>query len=634
MSQVLCFQKLVGGKGRFMNRRKHDRYFIEQIPLRGIGSIVEVSRTGCKILKEPGCVVNGQTLSLAVDNRTITAEVRWEDKVFIGLTSPVMFNDPSFIIKSAKRVKEAIPPPQMKVTPEKAVHLYKKDEMLTSLINLLMEVESAEPDIRKIGMYIDAICVLKEKEEKAEQENTEKEGQALSCKDELIARAVSLDGHDETVVKDIGFAITRLGLDTVREIIRDHVRKRMFRSEAVPPLFPGYEKYTVLKSTVFKNLCVFFGHQDFQPEGSALLSVETAGTEMLVRESSGILEGYYKSVSRLYAEVSRMYERALFGVDPLQINAHYFDKILGAFAELAPGYVLAHSMLNPHYTPSDDMKLQLTKNGLLFSDMACLTFLAVAFMIDKDRESGFLLAKRLRGKGMDERKINALLDKSVNDATKILRDIAVKGSIGESALPDSSFTIEGYLGKDIRFAYLLRSFTEFSRLSSKRMALRYEDPSYAHFLLGRLMATDGLDLNKRTVCVVPCRNVSADQWYGEDFSYFDLLIFKDVNKLSPVHLSAFMKLWGDFEGQIIATFSCYDHLDYTDPRFHEEMNDHIVDFPSYFYNDAVYRKMLDHVLHALRPYLGEQKVDIAKYEREVHSMKHVKSDILLTKEIS
>ena len=92
---------------------------------------------------------------------------------------------------------------------------------------------------------------------------------------------------------EVDFAITILGLSNVGDIIQDHINKRVFQSETSRPLFENYETFNVLKSVVFKNLCRFFGLQDIQQEGSTLLSLETTGVDVLIKESSGILDTYY-----------------------------------------------------------------------------------------------------------------------------------------------------------------------------------------------------------------------------------------------------------------------------------------------------------------------------------------------------
>ncbi len=630
-----------------LNRRKHDRYFIEEIPVEGIGNIVEVSRKGLKIKKAPGFTPEGAALNFKLATLEIKTDVRWEDNHCIGLQFSGAFNDPKFIIKRIKRPKETVIPPQMKVTDE-AIQQYKKDEILTKMASLLMEVDCPEPNISKIGIYIDEISELEEKKRAAEEEKPEGDGSGEeenaeegtqdtpSLKDELIARAISSDAGDAGRVADITFAINRLGQDTVRLILRNYVHKRIFQSGESRSAFEGSETYDILKSVVFRDLCRLFGFPDIQPEGNALLSCETVGVEILVRESNGVLDNYYKSPSRLYSEVSRMYEKSLFGIDPVQINKYYFEKVLGAFEELASGYVLAQNTRNPHYSLPEGIKVSLNKNGLAFSYMAYLTILAVEFLLDRNKESGIVLLRRLKGRGMDSNKVLEFLGKTVSEAKTILKDFAVKGALSMPPLPTDSLDIGDYFGKsvrDARFEYLLQAFRNFNLVNSKRMALRCEDSFYAHFILGKILSSDGPGLNSKAFIVVPCRNVSDDQWYVRDFGYFDLLIFKDINKLPAFHMSTFLKLWNSFEGQIIVTFSCLDFLDYTNPQLYSLFNSSIVDFPSYYLSHGVYEKMLDHSISYLRPYIGNQQVDMDKYLSEFHTMKHINSDILLNKEI-
>ncbi len=629
-----------------LNQRKHDRYFIDEIPVEGIGSIVEVSRKGLKIKKTPGFEAKTPTLSFKLSTLEIKANVSWEDKGFIGLQLAGAFNDPGFIIKRIKKPKEAVVPPQMSV-PDKAIQQYKRDEILSEMVNLLMEADSPEPNFGKIGIYIEKISSLQEEESKArEEKRAEEEKKAAeegrldektikankenqrSLKDELLSRAVRSDDSGVTCSLNINYAVTRLGLDNLRQILRNYVHKRIFKSENSLSVFQDVEIYNILKSAVFKNLCRMFGFSDIQHEGNALLSCELVGVDILIKESSGILDNYYKSTSRLYSEVSLMYEKALFGVDPILINKYYFEKAMGAFEELYSGYVLSHNTLNPQYAPSEKIKLSLNRKELIFSYCAYLTFLTVKFLMDRDKESGSVLAKRLRGKGMDDKKIMEFFDTCILETRTVLQDFALKGNVSRPALPSGSHTIDNYFGKDIRFENLLKTFRNFNR-----MALRYEDASYAHFILGNIINFDGFGLNSKAFIVVPCKNVAENQWYVEDFSYFDLLVFKDVNKLPAFLMSAFAKLWNNFEGQIIVTFSNLDFLDFTDPQLYAILNSCIVDFPSYFLNDSVYKKMIEHSVNYLKPYIGKQEIDINRYLNGVYTMNHIKTDILLNKEI-
>ena len=625
-----------------LNLREHDRYFIDEIPVEGIGSIVEVSRKGLKIRKTPDFTVQDQTLNFKLSTLEFRTNVRWEDGNFVGLQVAGAVIDAKFIINIGKRVKrpkETIIPPQMSI-PDEAIQRYKKDEVLTMMVNLLMEFDCPEPNISKIGTCIDEISAMQEKKKQADEKekgelNTEDATEnQLSLKDELIAKAMALKTESTDSIDDVNFAINLLGYDRVRRIFRDYIHKRIFKTEDSSSVFQNYETYNILKTAIFRNLCHFFGLSDIQPEGNALLFCEMIGVEILAKESCGMLDNHYKCTSILYSEVSRLYEKALFGVDPLQINKFYFEKSMGAFEELYNGYVLAHNTLNPHYSPSKNIKLSLTKKGLVFSYIAYLTFLALEFLMDRDIESGSVLIKRLRGNAMDDKTIMQLLNESVSKANTILGEFAIKGSIARPALPIDTFKIDSYLGKDIGFSYLLEAFRKFNDRNLRRMALRYEDPDYAHFVLGKIINSEGLGLNSKRLIVVPCKNVADNQWHVRDFTFFDLLVFKDITKLPAFPMSSFLKLWSSFEGQIIVTFSKLDFLDYTNPRSYSLFNNCLVDFPSYFMNDTVYRQMIGHSLKELKPYIGEQKVDVECYLNEVYTMDHIKRDILLNKGVS
>ena len=91
------------------------------------------------------------------------------------MQSATPFNDPALFIQRIKRAKEIIAPAQMKIHLDKAMAQYKKDEGLIGMINLLMEVDSAEPDVRKIGRYIDEISSLQEIEIQSELKDGEEE---------------------------------------------------------------------------------------------------------------------------------------------------------------------------------------------------------------------------------------------------------------------------------------------------------------------------------------------------------------------------------------------------------------------------------------------------------------------------
>jgi len=185
--------------------------------------------------------------------------------------------------------------------------------------------------------------------------------------------------------------------------------------------------------------------------------------------------------------------------------------------------------------------------------------------------------------------------------------------------------MESYLGKGSHFKYLMKTMSDFSAMKSiKRMALRYEDSSYAHFILGKFMTAEDFGLNSKLCCVLPCNNISDEPFYIEDFYYFDLLVLKDINRLPVSHIKDFVNLWDNFEGKIIVTFSSYSFLDFNNKSLHSLLRKHIVDFPSYFSGNGVYEKMIDHTIKHITPFIGEHEVENNKYMDNIVPMDYIK----------
>ncbi len=155
-----------------------------------------------------------------------------------------------------------------------------------------------------------------------------------------------------------------------------------------------------------------------------------------------------------------------------------------------------------------------------------MTLIATKFIIDRDKSSGVVLINILKKTGMEQSKIMDFIVDCVTKVNDILKKLDLKGRIGNISLPGSSFNINSYLAKGSPFKNLMKSISDFSTIRSiKRMALRYEDSSYAHYILGKFMTVEDYGLNSKLCCVLPCNNISDEPFYIEDFYYFDLLSF-------------------------------------------------------------------------------------------------------------
>jgi hypothetical protein len=625
-------------KATLLNRRNYNRYFINEFPVKDIGAIIEIAKGGMRIKKFINEEITDSQLTIPIISHEIKTDIVWQDSNYIGLRFEREFDIAHLVKKIAKRIKDPDIKPERFVS-DYAITAYTKKDILSTFINLMAELENPETDITQLKIYVKEISDVYRETGKLEDE---KSGGNEEIKEPASSGPIGLERlliREAVAISDTGveinnadFAIARLGLDSVKKISTDFIRKNISEIEISMSEFNNYESYHILKSVMFKHLAPFFGFKDEEGEGSLLLALETQGIDILMTVSLADSQGiraYYISPERVYSEISRHYENNRFGRDLLSINKLYFEKNLGMFNDHYDGYILAHLMLNPCYTLSNDIRLIITKRKLIFSFLAYLTFIAISFIIDKDREGGSVLINILSRTGMDEGEIMVFLNERISEANNVLKSLGLKKKIASVTLPHSSFKNASYLHKGIHYKYFMQSFENFVMMKSiNRMALRYEDPKYTHFILKKLITSDDFGLKSKSFCVIPCKNISHDELYIEDFSFFDLVIFKDIDRLPVSHMKEFVKLWESFEGKIIATFSSFSFLDIDNKDLYLLLKNHIVDFPSYFSNKEIYERMIDQTINYIKPYVGEHEADKNDYLKDVYSMDYIKTSEL------
>lgn len=625
-----------------LNRRNHNRYIVKEFAAGGIGTITEISRGGLKIKKINSEEIMDSQLSVSILNNEVKADIVWQNKKYTGLRFADEFDVVQLIKALTKKINEQEIKPK-RIVQDNAIAPFAKKDVLSSCINLMAELENTVADLPQLKICVEEISdickepddhdknITKEKE-KIEEIKEPESVEPPDLSELLIYAANTALAGTESKITDVEFAIARLGVDSVKKISTDFLRKKISTIEISLSNFNNYESYNILKTVIFKHLTLFFGYKDERGEGRLLLSLETKGIDILMglsSEDSKNLKDYYICSPRVYSEISRIYEKNNFGRDLLSINKFYFENRMGMFKDLYAGYILAHLILNPSYTFSNNIKLVLSQRNLIFSFLMYLTVIATQFILDKDRESGVVLVNLLRRAGMDQNKIMDFLSDSLSEANNVLKDLGLSGTIRSGSLPQSSFKIEGYLQRNIHCKYLINSFKDFSVMKSiKRMALRYEDEAYTHFILGKVMTADDIGLNSKVYSVIPCKNISEHELYVEDFSYFDLVIFKDIDRLPVSLLKAFVKLWNGFEGKIIVTFNNLSFLDFDNKDLYLLLKNHIVDFPSYFSNREIYERMIDHTVNYIKPYTGKREIDKTRYFNDVFSMDYIKTSEL------
>jgi len=613
----------------FLGVRKYNRYPVNKIVVKDVGLVIEMSIGGMKIRKSFSDEFEAPELNLTIYDRPVTAEIVWQNKEYMGLKFQHSPEFDQLIKDNVKRVRKIDITPDRIITDNEIAGITERD-LFGTFMNLIVELESPGTNLSRLRHYVDDISETLQSMD----ENDDEQEEALMTEEgagkpsdlkELLIREANKSFDEDGEINNVDFAIARLGLDSVKDISSKYLREEISRLELPLSGFKNYEAYNILNTVFFKRLIPFFAFEDERGNGNLLLSLETKGINLIMDISRKDLSGYYTSPSRVYSEVSRVYEVKYFGRDLLSVNKSYFENNMGMFKDLYSGYIMAHLILNPCYNLDKNIKLSLTKKKLIFSFIAYITLIATKFIIDRDKNSGVVLVNILKKTGIEQSKIMDFLIDCVTEVNDILKKLDLKGRIGNISLPSSTFKIDSYLAKGSHFKYLMKSMSDFSAMRSiKRMALRYEDSSYAHYILGKFMTADDYGLNSKLCCVLPCNNISDEPFYIEDFYYFDVLVLKDIDRLPSSHIKDFINLWDNFEGKIIVTLSVYSFLDFNNKNLHNLLRKHIVDFPSYFSGKGVYERMIDHTIRYITPYIGEHEVDKTKYMGDIVSMDYIK----------
>ncbi|MBF0541170.1 MAG: hypothetical protein HQK91_06945 [Nitrospirae bacterium] len=635
-----------------INRRSENRYEIAPIPAFDrtakidLGVITDISISGLRIKKPSAIDLENQIYFFKLNNVPIKTKLIWQDKKFIGLkvdpNGAIAPNQNKDLIKKLTQKIDAHLSIKKSKTLYESIKRYSNENILASLINLMVELESSETDVIKLKKYIEEISIIHDKIfEKKEQSSLDEDSgiidepitqptqiELIDLQTQLIATANSPEITDGIEVKDIDFAIARIGLAAVKDISARFVKQMISKSENALSNFKGFESYNILKTVMFKKLTPFFSFRDDNGIGCSLLSIETIGIDFLATKTKAALSDFYTSPMNIYSELSRLYERRLNGCDLIKVDKILLETISPVFVSLYDGYIISHQLLNPYLTIEDDITLELNRRKLNYAYLLFMSYLSCQFYIGRDNESGISLINRLTCTGLDKQEILRFLKDTVAEANKIAENFGLKTLIKDSASPSFSLNIKKFLPEDPQYNHLLHIFTNLKQY--KRVAIRYEDDEYSHFILNKLINYPDFGLNKMPYTVIPCENLSTkDEIAAEAFNFFGLIIFKNIDKIHGSLAKGFIKLWREYDGIIITTFNNYNFIEFDRPDLFKFLRQHMVDFPSYFANPEIHRKMIEHTAEYLKPvYTIDKDQYNVDYIEKTCSMSFIKAETI------
>jgi len=274
------------------------------------------------------------------------------------------------------------------------------------------------------------------------------------------------------------------------------------------------------------------------------------------------------------------------------------------------------------------MKLVLNKNKLIYGFVSYLTMLGTIFVIENDRETGVIFIRRLLRTGIEQDKVMDFINEVITDTNIIASEMGIKGSIRPVSMPMSGFKLENFIPQETYYDYLVKAFRTFNVNNAMRMVLRYDDDNYCHYILNRFMNINHFGLDSKIFTVIPCENLGEKEIFLEDISNFDLVIFKNINRLPYAHIKSFLRLWANHDGKIIATMSSDAFPDYDAPELFKAVNFAIVEFPSTLRSPTVQKKMITHTLARLKNFIRKSEFDPSPYLKEPVSANFILSNEL------
>lgn len=622
-----------------MNKRKDIRYLTEDIDVENVGQIKEISKNGLKIRTHENYDVTDQVVKTNIDVYPIAASPAWRDKTTVGFKFKGSQDIGRFIKEKLKKINEDETPLPKTLSAEK-ISLYSQKDILTPLVHLMAELESANTDLKRLGQYIADIHEFHKKtlelwqkeKQKLEKEETDSADREIKVKvfpdlKDILFRKAFANVDSSNIKSDVDNIINRLGLQSVKQISSQFIKNNRPDISNLFPKFRNYQTFDALKTVLINKLSRLLGFQLDITECISILSLEPCGFNIVIQHSGRDMTGYYSSAGRIYSDEMRRFEQLLVGLDYLLVSKIYFEKVAGIFRGTYDGYILGHIFLNPSYRLNPAVKIQLTKNKLEFGFLSYLIFLAARYVYDNDRESGYILISKLRRAGLMGAKAVDFVNNCILEANRVVSDLGVSGNIPQVSSPSPTFSLERYLPQHPQYDFFLKGFKDLDSNRTKRLAVTYEDQTYAHLIIDKIINSNSFNFSGGVHCVVPCENMSEHDLYLDSFSNFDLIIFKNVDKLPRFHHRAFAKLWETFEGKIIVTINSYGMFDFENIELYNLMKGQVINFPSYAGSNILYKKMIDHLERQLKPFTG---LDIDKncYADNLYTMEHIRTSEL------
>ncbi|NPA64921.1 MAG: HDOD domain-containing protein [Epsilonproteobacteria bacterium] len=575
-----------------LNRRSFPRYMAEGVRI-DVGKIKEIAKDS--LLVEGAKREEGERMELRVEGERYEGEVVRIQGESAAIRLFGEFSS-SIVARAASR-------PLHRELPRGAAmdfaSLVDRDEEIQksrAIINLMLEIEDPNTNVHKLKESIEALPDLHQK--------------ILT-----IANAVEVAGRGR--VEDVGTAVGRLGFDNLKRIVYEYVEYEALFQKAEFSIFKDQRLFTIFLGAVFKKIAPLVNFIDPKNEGQSLVTMSGIGAWMVSRGCAEVA-GFYRDVESFLRYEMRLLERKGCGYDLWELNARYFLDYLGVFRYLFEGTVLGYMMYEPRYG-SEKISILPSNRKFRFAYAYYLALLAQKWVFGQDRVAGYAFLKRLQRVGLEVDEAMEWVWELIAEVNGRVRKAGFEKRIHEPVAPMYVDEVAALVGKGVYGEYFLQKMELFGK-EGQRAAIAFEDGAYTHMVLEALLRSEEAGLIQKSFCVLPCEMVRDDELPLALFEGFDLVVMRNLDRLDPALLKDFQKIWRDFEGKILVTFSKDSMIEYSNPALYETIREQIVDFPSYFKSELTYERMISNGCQRLEKFLDRPVCEKIELPREIFTL--------------
>lgn len=524
-----------------------DKYYLKDLNLPNLGKVVYITKNIVQIRteKENKELQPGMYAHIELAGKKYKTVIIDASETFITLALPEDFDNLEFIKKQTNYLSSYKTPKKISIN-ENDIKDTKISSDLISLFNLLTELEDPNTDALQLKLLFDLLPPLRNK---------------------VIELANSVVEGALEEIKDIESAILRLGLDKLRKVVGEYFE--LFVANYKPDLesFENISQLNLTKVEMFKEIAPLLSFQIRRKAGIVLLLLD------LVSSAASIFykkDEKYKQILKnsvyFYSYPLRQYEKSIFGEDFLTLNFKFISQKIKPLTDVYDSYKLGHLMLYPMYDVERE-SLNLSNRNLKRAYIYYLVFLAVNYLVYNDKKSGYILYNRLRRFGMSINEAVDFLNQIVFTVNKSLSNIGIKPYLRSPFAVSYNIDSTKIFPETADFKALYDRFKLIGQGKDNRLVIRSQDVNFSSILIWYLLNDSGVGLDSKTFAVLPAKTIqNPDSLLLENLSSFDIIYFKGIDELDPTIYREFYKLWKTFEGIIIADYSYYSFLDFSQQK--------------------------------------------------------------------